>query len=440
MIGDTIVALASAAGPGARAVLRLSGPSARRAAARVFSPELAARRAQVEGTLAVGAARVPALALVMVSPASFTGEDTVELHLPGSPLLVELTLAALLEDGAAQGVRMALPGEFTARACRNGRLDLAAAEGLLLLLHAQDRHAAAAALPWLQGAAGRSVQDVRAALQDALALLEAGLDFTDGETGEVATAVWTAPLASLPARLADLLASVPIVAPGGDVLLLGRANVGKSSLANALAGGAAALVSDRPGTTRDLVRCPLPSGAVLWDAPGDLDAPAEVDAAALQLRDRLAGGAAAALWLLDATAPVLPPAVVASPLPCLAVVWTKCDLVAAPPPLPAAIAAHLPVGVAVLATSSVRGVGIPALAGLLARTARGGAVGAGGPLRAALQSAGDAVARALAAAGVGPELAAVELQTALRALDGLGGAHTPEALLDRIYGRFCLGK
>ena len=439
MIGDTIVALASAPGPGARAVLRLSGPAARAAAERVFAPHLPAVRAQVEGEVAVNGVRCAAFALVMPGPRSFTGEDVVELHVPGSPLLVELLLAALLADGAATGVRRAVAGEFTARACQHGKLDLAAAEGLLLLLHAQDRHAAAAALPWLQGEGGRAVRAVRQTLQDALALLEAGLDFADGETGDVAVAAWAGPVADVVPQLAALLAALPAVTAGGDLLLLGRANVGKSSLANALAAAPRALVDDRPGTTRDLVRCPLPSGAVLWDAPGDLDAPADVDAAALALRDRLAGSAVAALWVLDATDPRPPAGAFALPLPCVAVVWTKCDL-AAPPPLPEPVAAALSAATPVLATSSATGRGLAELADLLARSARGGAVAAGGPLRTALRAAHDAAARAIALSGDGPELAAVELQAALRALDGIEGAHSPEDLLDRIYRRFCLGK
>lgn len=444
MLGDTIVAQASARGGSERAVVRLSGPGARAAAALVFAPELPAVRAQVEGHVRVRGRRVEALALVMVGPRSFTGEDVVELHVPGSALLVQNLLDELLRDGSARGVRLALPGEFTARAVQNGRFDGAAAEGLLLLLHATDAVAAARGLSWLAGGSAAAVQAMRARLQDTLALLEVGLDFDDNDTGAVPASAWTEPLRALTTDLDALLATLPVATPGGEVLLLGRANVGKSSLANALAGRPVVLVDAGAGTTRDLVRIALPSGAVLWDAPGDLEAPVDVDAAALQLRDRLAGGAAGCLWVLDATAPVLPATLAATQLPLLAVVWTKCDDAAeAPPNLPPATAPTVAARLAAVpqfATSAHTGRGVDALRAWLQDTARSGAVDAGGPLRTALQAARAAVARGLAAAAAGPELVAVELQAALQALEGIAGRHSPEHLLDRIYGRFCLGK
>lgn len=438
MLGDTIVARASAAGASVRAVLRLSGPCARAAAQRVFAPALPDRRATVEGRVAVAGGEVAALALVMPGPASFTGEDVVELHVPGGMALTQALLDALLADGAAGGVRLALPGEFTARAVQHGKLTLAGAEGLLLLLHAEDARAAAAAQAWMSGAAAAEAQTLRAGLQDALALLEAGLDFDDGEAGAVPAAKWRAPLARLRPRLQALAAALPAARPGGEALLLGASNAGKSSLANALAGVDAALVAASPGTTRDLLRIELPGGGALWDAPGDLDAPGAVDGAALALRDRLGGAAAGCLWVLDAARPELPHSPLARVLPCLGVVWTKCDL-AAPPPLPSALAAQLPAAAPCFATSARSGAGLAALRAHLASAAAAGVVDAGGPLRQALTGALAALDRALAGDG-GPELVAVDLQAALRCLDAIGPTHSPEDLLDRIYARFCLGK
>ena len=440
MLGDTIVARASAQGSSERAVLRVSGPRALALAGTVFAPRLAPLlapvRAVVEGPVTVRRHRVPAMALVMPGPRSFTGEDVVELHVPGSALLVQHLLDRLLDDGAARGVRLALPGEFTARAVQNGKLAPAAVEGLLLLLHAADRRAVAVALQWLRGGAVAEVAGMRSQLQDVLALLEAGLDFSDGETGEVPVALWQAPLRLVQERLQALSAALPAAAPGGEVLLLGRANAGKSSLANALAGRSAAIVDAVPGTTRDLLRVELPDGGVLWDAPGDLDAVDAADAAALALRERLGGGAMALLLVLDASDPFVPPSALASTLPWLGVVWTKCDRVA-PPPLPAAIAG-LAEGLPVFATSAVAGTGLDDLRTWLAQQARAGVVDAGGPLREALTAAAAAVRRAID--GPAPELAAVDLQVALRSLDGLAGEHSAEQLLDRIYSRFCLGK
>ncbi|MBL8756133.1 MAG: 50S ribosome-binding GTPase, partial [Planctomycetes bacterium] len=217
----------------------------------------------------------------------------------------------------------------------------------------------------------------------------------------------------------------------------GRANAGKSSLANALAGRSHCLVDERGGTTRDLLRVPLPDGGVLWDGPGDLDAPGAVDAQALALRDRLGRGAGTALVVLDRGAPEVPCGPLVGTLPWLAVVWTKCDDGVAPPLPPAIAGTHA--DVPVFATSARTGFGLPALRTFLAQRTAAQVVDVGGPLRRALAEAEAAVERALAAA-TPPELVAVDLQAALVALDGIGGHHSPEHLLDRIYGRFCLGK
>jgi len=443
MLGDTIFALASAPGPSERAVLRISGPAARAAAAFVFAPELPAQRATVDGQLQFAGLQFAAYALVMVAPRSFTGEDVVELHVPGSPMLVTMLEAELLRVGASLGVRKALPGEFTARAVQNGRLDGIEVEGLLMLLHASDRRQAAAAVQWLRGGYAETVRQVRASLQDTLALLEVGLDFDDTDTGAVPASLWLPGLRELAQRLADLVAGVPAVTPGGQLLLLGRANAGKSSLANALAGRSAAIVDASPGTTRDLLRIGIEPGVVLWDAPGDLDEPSAIDAAALALRDRLAGAAAAALLVLDASDPRPPHRALRCELPWAGVVWTKCDLAAAPAQLPTEVAAVVGTAAPVFATSATDASSLVTLRPWLRDVARAGPVDAGGPLREALGLAKDAVARAVAASTAGtagPEVVAVDLQAALRALDGIVGDHSPEALLDRIYGRFCLGK
>lgn len=448
MLGDTIVALATPSGPGARAVLRISGPRAIDVSQYVFDKELPRRRAQIAGHISVRSSRLSVTALTMIAPHSFTGEDVVELHIPGSPVLVRLLQDALLHDGEARGVRAALPGEFTARACEHGRLDLAQAEGLLMLLHAKDQRQATSAVQWLRGGLADAATQVRSDLQDQLALLEVGFDFDDDDTGAVAPELWLTPLTPLAERLEQLLASLPAAVPGGEVLLVGRANAGKSSLCNALAGHKAVLVADHAGTTRDLLRVEIAPDVHLWDAPGDLDDPDAADTAALAMRERLSGRAASLLLVLDAQDPFVPELALASPLSWFGLVLTKCDLLVAGsalPPLPPAVAARLAASGLdpqdrVFRTSSTSGEGLDSLRAALVRSAGSTAVDAGGPLRSALQSAADSVRRAIDAAAMAPELAAVELQAALRALDGIGGEHSPEQLLDRIYGRFCLGK
>jgi tRNA U34 5-carboxymethylaminomethyl modifying GTPase MnmE/TrmE len=151
------------------------------------------------------------------------------------------------------------------------------------------------------------------------------------------------------------------------------------------------------------------------------------------------------LLVLDASAPWLPASLATSTLPLLGVVWTKCDVAAVPPPAVASVPGEAGAlarltSVPVFATSARHGLGLAAVAAFLQGAAARGAVDAGGPLRLALLAARTAVARGVQGTAVGPELVAAELQAALQALDGIAGQHSPEHLLDRIYGRFCLGK
>lgn len=440
MLGDTIVALASAAGSSARAVLRLSGPAARAAAGLVFAPPLPAARAVQQGQIQVRGQSVAALALCFAAPASFTGEEVVELHVPGSPLLVQCLLEDLLGRGAGLGLRQALPGEFTARAYQNGKLSALAVEGLLGLLHAQDARAAAQAIPWLAGGRGTAVAELRAGMQAVLAEIEAGLDFTEDETGTAPPATLARDLEGLRTACAQLQDAVPRAVPGGGVLLLGASNIGKSALANALAERRAALVADQPGTTRDVVAIPLDGGAMLWDGPGDLAAATGIDAAALALRDRLAAGAASLLLVLDAAAPVVP-AYQNLHAPVLAVVWSRVDRVPVLPPLPAELAQSLPPDTPVLATSANQGLGIAALRDLLRRQAVPGGSQVGAPLRTAFAAVREQLELAQASLGPTPELAAAAVQAGLRFLEEVDGQrHSPEQVLGRIYARFCLGK
>ncbi|MDA0375401.1 MAG: 50S ribosome-binding GTPase, partial [Planctomycetota bacterium] len=235
---------------------------------------------------------VGGLAMVMPGPRSFTGEDVVELHLPGSPLLLAQVGAALV----AAGARHAAPGEFTRRAFEHGRLTLSEAEAVLDLIRAADVESARRAAAVLDGGIDRAVGGIRSAILDARAMLEAGLDFEEGETGDVEPEIWRAPLRRVAAQLDALAAEQPVGPGASDLVLLGPANAGKSSLCNALLGRDEFLVSDVPGTTRDVLEIELPGGGRLWDAPGDLgEGAAGTDAEALALRARLLGAAGGSL-------------------------------------------------------------------------------------------------------------------------------------------------
>ncbi len=437
MIGDTIFATASAPGPAARAVVRFSGPAAFQAAEAALGAQLPRERAQRDLEVGIEGFKVGALVLCMPGPRSYTGEDCVELHVPGSAILVA-ELCARARAETAMGVRPALPGEFTARACQNGRMDLAQAEGVLLLIHGEDAQQVRSGAAWLSGGLSASIARIRSRCQDALALLEVGLDFEVGETGEVEEAAWRQPLLEAAVDAGALLQSLPRAAVGGECLLLGASNAGKSSLCNALLGRDALLVDGARGTTRDLVRVELPSRAVLWDAPGDLDEPDAVDRAALELRTRLSGRAAAVLLVVD---PLDMPRRLASPLPCLAVVWTKADTgcVLGPGQRSALLAAApFAADAPEFFVSARTGEGLCALHDFLALHCRGGALDPGAPIRHALADASAAIERAAMATQA--ELASQDIQEALRSLQQVDGSHCVEDLLDRIYSRFCLGK
>lgn len=446
MFGDTIAAVASPPGASARAVIRVSGPRALAAVATLVRPVPPGRRGAYACTARVRQHDVPALCLVMPAPGSYTGEDVVELHLPGAPLLLQCVLAAL--EGA--GTRAPSPGEFSRRAFEHGRLTLDQAEAVADLIAAEHQGAHRAALYALSGGLAAGVARARAHLEDARAVLEAGLDFTAEETGAVASSQWLGAVAAASALLRDLVTQLPDAGSGGALLLLGAANAGKSSLCNALAERDAVLVADAAGTTRDVVAVSIVGGVTLLDAPGDLDAPSEVDAAALRLRDRLGARAGAVLVVVDATAPALP--AVPTGLPVAAVVGTKLDLVDAAASDACRLAAHRQPTLAsapFFATSARTGVGLSTLrAHLQGRVATGAPAPGAARWRLALTEAAAAAARALATgAADGPtddpiadELVAADLAHALAALDDVHGRASPEALLDRIFARFCLGK
>lgn len=385
----------------------------------------------------IGSGRVPALALVMPGPRSYTGEDVVELHVPGSPLLVGELAAVLARRGNPLGVVAAAPGEFTRRAFAHGRIDLAQVEGVLMLIHGEAEHARRLGMQWLQGGLSQAVAAVRRELQDASALVAAGLDFTEGETGEVPAPLWHDPVVRAIAALDRILAELPAALPGGEILLLGAANAGKSSLCNALAGRDAVLVDAVAGTTRDLVRVELDRGLALWDSPGDLvepqiGVPQASDREALALRDRLGQRAACALLVVDPRTPHVP----STTLPWLGVVFTKSEVAGAQHRvvvLPQALAT-LPRFV----VSAHTGDGIAALRDFLVARGAAGAGQGCAPLRERLELAKVAAERALVAPL--PELAGEDLAMALQELGAMDGSHSPEDLLDRIFSRFCLGK
>jgi tRNA modification GTPase len=434
---DTIVALSSAAGPGARAVVRLSGPAALRVAGAVFTaaaPPSPTRRGLYSGAVSLPgvAAALPADLYFWPAPATYTGQNLAELHTVSSPPLVELLLTALLNAGA----RAAGPGEFTLRAFLAGKLDLPRAEAVLGVIEAGTRDELRDALAQMAGGVTQPLRALRSDLLDLLADVEAGLDFADED-------VQTADPTETLNRLARAMAHVTLLQKQLDqralgerpfrVVLVGPPNAGKSSLFNALTGGSA-LVSPEPGTTRDyLVRRLELEGVRLEvvDTAGRRGPSDAIEEQAQALGHEQARMADLLLRCVDLTRPAAREAADAGEAPTLDV-FTKADLV--PPPAD------------VLATSAVTGAGLAALRSRLLERVRAHRRPALAPslsrCRHHVAAALDHLRRAhhTALFQEPAELLALELRGALDQLGEMVGAVYTDDLLDRIFSRFCIGK
>jgi tRNA modification GTPase len=439
-LDDTIVALSSPAGVGARAVVRLSGARAWAIAAAVFSPEATfepGRRRWYAGSIRLPdlASTLPADVYYWPAPRTYTGQEIVEIHTLAAPPLVELLIAALLQAGA----RAANPGEFTLRAFLAGKLDLPRAEAVLGVIGARNRDELTQALGQLAGGITQPLHGLRDDLLNLLADLEAGLDFAEEDITFVGRD-------DLLHRLARALAHVTLVhkqlaqrSLSGRpfrVVLTGLPNVGKSSLFNALVGQSAALVSPEPGTTRDyLVRRLLLEGVPveLVDTAGWQEASDAIEQQAQSLGSGQRDQANLVLHCIDCekgTQLISTPADENQLRPLF--VATKCDLGPPPPDL--------------LATSAVTGTGIGELRQLLGERARAHAQPPLAPsisrCRHHVEACLEKLRRAheLVLFEEPPELLALELRGALDELGALVGAVYTEDLLDRVFSRFCIGK
>jgi tRNA modification GTPase len=438
---DVIVAPATPPGASALAIVRLSGPpGAACAVARRLVPSLPERpeprRALVARFVdADGRPVDEGVVLPWAAPHSATGEEVVELFCHGAPAIV----AALLEAARAAGARPARAGEFTRRALANGKLDLAAAEGVARLVAAESRGAARRALGLVDGELSRRVRALREQLLDLLVGLEAGLDFPEDVPPDGAEAL-RARLGPPAAELRALLA-VAAASAGRErvptLVLAGRPNAGKSTLFNALLGTDRAIVTPHPGTTRDAVSEPAEFGGArvrLVDTAGLRETGDEIERLGVDVARRAADRADVVVLLVDGSAPPAPEdRAAAGGLGARAVVVrTKADL---PPFAPWDLAADAVV-------SARTGEGLDGLRGLLAE--RLGAAEADGDLLV-LDRHRDALGRTAAllgeaAAAPGEEVAASLLREALSALGEITGETATEELLERIFSRFCIGK
>ena len=442
---DTIVALASGAGRAGVAVVRLSGPLAGPTLVALTErdlpkPRRAARRAfchpKTEISLDDG------LAVWFPGPRSFTGEDVAELHVHGGPAVIAAILDACLTQ---PGVRVAEPGEYTRRAFEHGKLDLAEAEGLADLVDAETEAQRRQALRQRRGALSSVYEAWRARLIEAAALIEAEIDFPD-EDLPGALAQRAGPILQ---RLAEEMAAHLDDAHRGErirdgyrIAIIGPPNAGKSSLLNALAQREAAIVSDIPGTTRDVVEVRLVlAGFPVWiaDTAGLREAADAVEAEGV--RRALARAEEADLRIAATEAGAPPAAALTAKLrPGDLLVGTKSDIASADfGPVQAA-------GVTALSTSAKTGLGIPELTALLADRVADALGREEAPAltrarhRRLVEEARAALLRAIPALDQGAELAAEDVRAATAAIGRLTGRIDVEDLLDEIFSSFCIGK
>lgn len=436
LIEDTIVALSSAAGPGARAVVRLSGPAAFAVTSSVFVDSLPPqrRRQHVDGKVRFSgiAPPLPADLYLWPGPRSYTGQDVAELHTLSCPPLLDILIADLLRAGA----RAAQPGEFTLRAFLAGKLDLPRAEAVLGVIEANDRDQLRQALTQLAGGLTQPLHALREDLLNLLADLEAGLDFADEDIHFIQSEDLLARLAKGMAQLKTLERQLEDRALSGRpfrAVLVGRPNAGKSSLFNAL--GGQALVSDQPGTTRDYVsqRLDLDGHAIeLIDTAGRQEADEAIAEQAQTLGHSQAEAADLILVCVPANQPVNAEEEAMRTRPEAVAIATQCDRAPAFP-------GWLP-------TSATTGAGLDALRALLTDRARRHAQPPLAPSLSRCRHHVESCTRHLRRAHEmvlyedPPELLALELRDALEQLGEMAGAIYTDDLLDRIFSRFCIGK
>ena len=250
---DTIVAIATPPGRGGIGVVRLSGPDALAIARLLITPDTALSPRRATFTKVHAGEQIDhVVATYFPAPASYTGDDVVELSAHGSPVILRAIVTAAIGAGA----RLAEPGEFTLRAFLNGRIDLMQAEAVADLIDAATPLQARAAFDQLDGTLTRTIADLDAALFDLIAKLEASVDFPDEGYHFVEPGALAASIDALIARTLSLLNDARrgrLLREGLHVAIVGAPNVGKSSLFNALVGASRAIVTDVPGTTRDLI-------------------------------------------------------------------------------------------------------------------------------------------------------------------------------------------
>ncbi|MGA7933125.1 MAG: tRNA uridine-5-carboxymethylaminomethyl(34) synthesis GTPase MnmE [Kovacikia sp.] len=457
MQGTTIAAIATAIVPeqGSVGIVRVSGPGAMAIARTLFHAP--GKQTWESHRILYGYVRHPetkhivdeALLLMMLAPRSYTREDVVEFHCHGGIMVVQQVLQLCLEQGAG----LAAPGEFTLRAFLNGRLDLTQAESIADLVGARSPQAAQFALAGLQGKLAHPIRQLRVHCLDILAEVEARIDFEED----------LPPLneAQIQARLEQVLAEVNQVLATADrgellrtglkVAIVGRPNVGKSSLLNAWSRSDRAIVTDLPGTTRDVVESQLVVGGIpiqVLDTAGIRETEDRVEKLGVERSRIVAQTADLVLLVIDASKgwtaadQEIYEQVQSRPL---ILIYNKIDLLPHPHPQPLPSSAPTPV----VQTAASLNQGINDLEKAILATVQAGKLQAANLDVAINQRQAAALTQAKAALQQVQETIAnqlpldfwtIDLRTAIRTLSEILGEEVTESVLDRIFSRFCIGK
>jgi tRNA modification GTPase len=444
-LSDTIVALSTPPGRGGLGIIRLSGADARLIVNAILRqpPEWQPWRAHlVSVSDRDGNVIDEAVATFFASPRSYTGEDVVEIACHGSPVV----LRHVLESAVANGARLAEPGEFTLRAFLRGRIDLPRAEAVRDLIDATTLYQARIAAQQLGGSVSRRIAPVKEQLLELIALLEAGIDFAEDDISVASdTEILRRLLPVLDAvrRLASSFQYGGLVRSGLTLAIVGRPNVGKSSLFNALLEQDRAIVTDTPGTTRDVVSETASIRGIpvkLFDTAGIRHGTELVESLGIERSYRAMADADLTLVVLDAAQPVTSDDQLlverAATQGLSLVVANKCDLAA-------------PSRDGTIAVSALTGEGIPEF-----RDAILHAIAPPGALEhetgfitsvrheqllrestSYLEKAESAVAM-----HIPHEMLLLDLYSALRPIDAITGATTADDILNRIFSTFCIGK
>jgi len=454
MNSDTIVAISSPAGRSSRGIIRLSGPDAFLIAGKLLlvfeAPEPPQPKSHIgQDVLIRLEVPVPARVFYMKAPKSFTREDSVEFHTLGAPPLLDQVILGCLSHGA----RLAEPGEFTRRAFMNGRIDLTQAEAVSSLIRARSDEEGEMALRTLEGELSRIVKGFREDLVGLLAEIEAAIDFVDDEVPMISHEVIDRRLQKT--RMAiDRMMHAPLPRPipteGVQVSLVGRTNVGKSSLLNRLSGIDRAIVSEESGTTRDPVALELNLRQMtfrLVDTAGWKTADDDIDKAALARTEAMVSQSQCILLVLDGSQKlddldeVLMKKV---PSEKRIIVINKTDL-----PRRLSLETLLPLieRSSILAVSARTGTGIESLKQALAEEV--GRVGRGTEPFFVSRRQQDCLAltqkriissQQATAERKSLEFIALEIKETLQPLGEITGEVTNEEILDRIFSEFCIGK